>query len=191
MNIGIWGDSIVYGQGDSEALGWVGRLRKKLNGKERVEVYNFGVCGDTAVDISRRFRVEVDSMDPDIIVFAFGMNDEKYLEGEDTNNVPLEEFNKILNQLINDARKFTSKIFLVGVTRVDDAMETLKGNRFVNKDIKRYNESIKEIANAQKLTFIDMFNVLNPDTDLADGLHPNSDGYEKMFDVISKKIIIE
>ncbi len=30
MEIGIWGDSITYGAGDSEALGWVGRLRKSL-----------------------------------------------------------------------------------------------------------------------------------------------------------------
>jgi hypothetical protein len=30
MEIGIWGDSITYGESDIDGLGWVGRLRKKM-----------------------------------------------------------------------------------------------------------------------------------------------------------------
>lgn len=70
MDIGVWGDSITYGAGDSKALGWVGRLRKSYDKDSEVNVYNFGVCGDTTNDLLRRFDGEAASVDPNVVIFS-------------------------------------------------------------------------------------------------------------------------
>ena len=51
--------------------------------------------------------------------------------------------------------------------------------------VKAYNGAIEEIfdtwvANGKHIMTVDMFSVVDPTTDLADNLHPNSAGYSKM-----------
>ena len=47
---------------------------------------------------------------------------------------------------------------------------------------------MKETAGKHGLMFIDMFDVLDPTVDLADGLHPNAKGYQKMFEAIKSEL---
>lgn len=183
MEIGIWGDSISYGECDSEALGWVGRLRKKL--LDTASVYNRGICGDTTEDLLKRFSVEADSIQPDLIVFAIGINDSKFPVGKDTNKVPFEEFKTNLHELVNQAREYTDKIYLVGLTKVYENRINPSGSKFVNSEIQKYNDFVRELAESEGLIFIPVGGMLDTDTDLADGLHPNAQGYQKMFEVIS------
>ena len=184
MEIGIWGDSITYGAGDSEALGWVGRLRKSLETKDGIGVYNFGVCGDTTDDLLKRFSVEADAIKPNIIVFAIGINDSKYPAGETGNKIPLEQYMQNMQTLLKLARNYTDKIYIVGATRVDEALIRDSGTRFVNDMIQSYNGFLKEFSKSENLTYVDVFDTLDVDTDLDDGLHPNALGYEKLFDTI-------
>lgn len=188
MEIGIWGDSITYGQCDTEALGWVGRLRKSLPIDDYVGVYNFGVCGDTTQDVLARFSTEANSMDPNIILFAVGINDSKFPKGKNENNVSLEEFKVNMGQLIQLAKGFTEKVYIIGATKVDVGFETSKGSRFFNRDIEEYNTALKELAHTNTLSFIDVYDVLNPTDDLFDGLHPNAEGYQKMFETITSEL---
>ena len=183
MEIGVWGDSISYGEFDSEGLGWVGRLRKKL--LETASVYNRGVCGDTTEGLLKRFSAEADSIEPDLIVFAIGINDSKFPSGKDINLVPLDQYRANMNELISQARKYTNQIYLVGPTRVYEQRVSPTGSKFLNSEIQKYDDSIRELAEAEKLIFISTAEVLDVDTDLADGLHPNAEGYRKMFDTIS------
>ena len=44
------------------------------------------------------------------------------------------------------------------------------------------------IADEQALTWIDLLDILDPKTDLCDGVHPNTQGYQKIFERISAKI---
>ena len=88
MTIGIWGDSITYGKGDKEGLGWVSRLRNSLELEDDdIEVYNRGVCGHTSADILKRFVVEAESIEPKKIIFAVGANDAKIPQNEASNKV--------------------------------------------------------------------------------------------------------
>lgn len=182
MEIGIWGDSITFGECDSEALGWVGRLRKAL--LDSANVYNRGVCGDTTEDLLKRFSVEADSLEPSQIVFAIGINDSKFLPNATENNIPLERFKENMKELLSRARKYTDQITLVGPTRVYEQRDSKSGTRFVNEEIQKYEDSLKELAQTEGLTFISLADALNIDGDLDDGLHPNAQGYEKMFKVI-------
>lgn len=56
--------------------------------------------------------------------------------------------------------------------------------RFDNEVIQTYNKYLKEVASLENLVFIEAFNVLDIDTDLADGLHPNTQGYEKLYQAL-------
>lgn len=184
--IGVWGDSIAYGASDSEGLGWVGRLRKKL--LDTANIYNRGVCGDTTEDLLKRFATEADSIEPDQIIFAIGINDSKFPVGEQTNKIPFEKFKENLRELLIQAKKYTSKIYVVGLTRVYEDRINPTGSRFVNTEIQRYDDFIKELAELENALYIPVVEVLDIDTDLADGLHPNAGGYEKLFAVIAERI---
>ena len=185
MEIGIWGDSITYGAGDSEALGWVGRLRKSLETNENVSVYNFGICGDTTDDLLKRLSIEAEAIKPDVIVFAIGINDSSFPVGKIENKVRLENYKQNMRELTKLARSHTSKIYIVGATKVDEALIRDSGTRFVNEMIQSYNSFLKEFSESEGLIYVDVFDVLNTGTDLDDGLHPNTQGYEKLYRAIS------
>ncbi len=188
MTIAIWGDSITYG-GPTE--GWVGLLRKHLAEKD-IEVYNRGICGDTSSDIVKRFSIEFYAIEPDVVVFAVGANDSKYPELQKSNKVSLAQYQKNMTELISLARARAKRVILVGFTNIDEAMLeklVLAGERssiFRVGEIKSYDDSLKILAKREKIEFINMQGILNPLNHLEDGIHPNLQGYQKMFEVIKK-----
>ena len=188
MEIGIWGDSITYGQCDPEGLGWVGRLRRFLPTGDSTSVYNFGVRGDTTVGLLKRFAVEADSIEPDVIVFAIGINDSKFLKGETENQVPIDLFKQNMEELLTLAQKHTTKIYLVGATKADELVIRSSGARFQNEAIQIYNATLKQLAEQKNIPFIDVFDLLDIKADVDDGVHPNAQGYKKMFEVIMAAI---
>lgn len=188
MTIGIWGDSITFGSGDSEALGWVGRLRKSIAADDSIQIYNFGICGETSKDILKRFNVEAEAIEPEHVVFAVGINDSKYEEGSSVSKVDLSEYVENIESLITEAGKFSAQITLIGSTLVAENFISSNGSRFLNQVIKEYNNALQKVGDKYGLTFIDTFGILDPKTDLSDRLHPNASGYKKMFEVISSKI---
>lgn len=184
MTIGVWGDSTTFGSCDSEALGWVGRLQKTLSFDDYDHIYNFGICGQTSADLLLRFTIEAQAIRPAYVVFAIGINDSKYLGESDVSNVPLQDYQRNLEELIRQAKNFTEKITLISVTKVDDKWRSVSVNRFHNEVIQQYNSAMYEIAERHKLNFINVFDVLDTTSDLADGLHPNAQGYQKLFECI-------
>ncbi len=191
MTIGVWGDSITFGACDSEGLGWPGRLRKELALDDYSHLYNFGICGETSEDLLKRFKIEAEAIKPSDIIFAIGINDSKYPGNDETNKVSVAHYEKNLEDLINQAKNFTKRIIIVGAIRVNDAWRAMSGSRFFNEEIQKYNAVMKVVADRRGLRFIDMSDVLDPAHDLADGLHPNADGYQKMFEVIKAQVIFK
>lgn len=179
MTIGAWGDSITYGESDTEALGWPGRLRKTFPSDGSVRVYNRGVCGDTSEGLLARFSTEAKAIEPDLILIAIGINDSKFPPGSETNKVPLEAFRVNVEAILDQALTHTKQVFVIGATKTREG-NTGPGSRFVNAEIERYNNVLKELATLRGLPFIDMFEVFDTETDLFEGLHPNAAGYEKM-----------
>lgn len=151
-------------------------------------VYNFGVCGETSTDIRKRVGIELSAVRPTHVFLAFGINDSKYKDGAESPLVSLETFEENLLACIADARVYTDRIVLVGLTRVDERWRSPNQSRFLNEVIAEYDVRIADIAREQNLQFIPMHDVLNIETDLADGLHPNAKGYEKMFLRIREQI---
>ena len=64
---------------------------------------------------------------------------------------------------------------------------------FFNKEIERYNRAMETVANNSGVNFISTFSLLE-DSDLSDGLHPDSLGHQKIAERIVdtlNKILLE
>ncbi|MEE2710508.1 MAG: GDSL-type esterase/lipase family protein [Gemmatimonadota bacterium] len=80
IRINFIGDSFVNGTGDSEFLGWPGRVCAASKSEDiGITCSNLGVRADTSTDVLRRWEMEVDArrLKPHDtrIVFGFGAND--------------------------------------------------------------------------------------------------------------------
>lgn len=196
-NIGIWGDSITYGAWDT-AGGWADRLRIFLHQRaidskfeEYFWVYNLGIPGETSRDLVKRFEAEREPRTPDLILFAIGINDTCGKGPERKPRVPLEEYRKNIEQLAAAAKQHAEKIAFVGLVFVDEAAtQPFNGEDayFSHADMIRYDEVLREICAKEDIPFIDMLNVLSVE-DLYDGLHPNTEGHQKMFARIKDELI--
>jgi lysophospholipase L1-like esterase len=185
MKILIFGDSITEGFYDNEKGGWVDRLKNSMiKEKDDVSIYNLGISGDTTEDLLERFDTESKKREPDIIIFAIGINDSSYRESKKENKVPLERFKKNIKELKQRAESFTNKIFFIGITNITEELTTpVPWNldaSYLNKNIGEYNKALKDFCNENNILFLELYNLLNKN-DLEDGLHPNPQGHEKIF----------
>lgn len=189
----IWGDSIVYGSNDDEKGGWVNRLKLFVDNKigDDISVCNLGVSGDDTNKLIARFKSECSKREPKVIIFAIGINDTQYIKEESTPKVSLEKFTDNVIKLINIAKEYTSKIGIIGLTRVDESRT--QPFRIIinysNSNIIKYDLALRKIARVNSIKYLRLFNTLET-TDLDDGLHPNSTGHEKIYNK-TKKLILE
>ncbi len=189
----LFGDSITWGAWDPKRGGWGARLRSYFETNNiEVEVYNCGVSGDNTDDLLQRFKVEATAREPNVIIFAIGINDSQYVNSKDNPRVPIEMFQNNLQELVNQAKDFTNKIIFIGLTKVDES-KTMPipwdKIKFYDMDnVSKYNSVIKNFCQKNKLLFIDMLDLLQNE-DLEDGLHPNPNGHKKMFEKIKKFLI--
>ncbi|MBL7058468.1 hypothetical protein ISS03_03960 [Patescibacteria group bacterium] len=197
MNICIFGDSITYGAFDEEKGGWAIRLRlylEKIN--PDIELHNLGISGENSNDLLKRFNNEVKVREPDLILIAIGINDSQYLIEEDRHSVLIDEFNKNIETLINEASKFTSRIIFIGLTPVDeDKTNPIPWNTnkiYNNSYIKLYDQKIRKVCEEAKLEYINIYDEFikhkNYTELLPDGLHPNSQGHQLLFKVVKNNL---
>ena len=177
----LFGDSVTWGSFDPEFGGWAGRLRGffEVNGGF---VYNCGVCGDSSRDVLKRFVVEASSRDPDVIVFSIGLNDTFLVDGKV--NVSLVEFEENLKELVDKGKSFTDDIVFLGLFRVDESLTNPvswdDSISYKNDLIVEYNEKLKDFCGKNGLKFVDLMDLIGS-SDLKDGVHPCSEGHNKIF----------
>ena len=187
LNICIFGDSIARGEYDSVNGGWANLLINDLRErKDDASVYNLSICGDTTAGLLKRFKVEAVARNPEIIIFAIGINDASYDNVLHKETVVLPQFKKNFSKLISEARKFTPKIIFVGLTRVTEEVTdpvNWADISYLNSKIELYDDVIKEICRKEKLSYIKVSRLITKE-DLEDGLHPNTRGHEKLFEKV-------
>jgi len=196
MNICVFGASITWGASDVEKGGWVQRLRTFVEStKEDVDIYNLGVSGDTTDDLLKRFKVECEARKPEKIfkiIFGIGTNDSQYILTKKHPKTTIEKFEENLETLISQAKEFTNDIVFCGLLPVDESKTTSilrrKGKFYDNENILKYNAIIKSVTEKHNLKFIDLNNIINLE-DLPDGLHLNSAGHQKIFEVVKDEMI--
>ena len=198
----IFGDSATYGTLDIARGGWVDRLKsfcmeKKIeNPKFGYSIYNLGISGDTSDDVLKRLENEINCRiwknKEVIIIFAIGINDSCFVKSKNIFLTTENGFKKNIQKLIKLSEKYSSKIIFVGLTPVEESKTnpiswSTTGKSYKNKYIKRYDSIIKSVCQENNIYFIDMleeFNKIDYQKLLEDGGHPNSEGHQKMFEIV-------
>jgi lysophospholipase L1-like esterase len=194
MSICVFGDSIAWGAFDPVNGGWVTLLRnhvehewERLNDKS---VYNLAINGETTSSLLLRFEVEFSAREPEIVIFALGINDSCFWNIGGKQLVPIEGFKANLSKLTELAKKYTNQIVFVGLTPIDEQVTHPfdNENTFVAVETQKHNHAIKEHCLEHQLVFIDLSSHLTL-ADIDDGVHPNTVGHQKIFNAV--KPIVE
>ncbi len=184
----IFGNSIVWGAWDIKG-GWVSRLKNFYSETNlKNYIYNLGVSGNTTASLLGRLEKEIQERDPSIVIFSIGLND-SCKTSKKTNCISLLEFEDNINEIINRTQKYTKKIIFLEIANVqeDQSQPQIWSTEryFSNKEIKKYNEVLKKICNENNIPLIKTFGELN-EGDFKDGIHPNSKGHEKIFEIVKE-----
>jgi len=198
----VFGASITYGAWDREG-GWVQRLRKFLDEKTLTfRIYNLGITGNTTKELLERFefeakqRFKLKERDDRIIIFSIGINDSQFVISKNDLRTKPEKFTENIQKLIGLAKKFNSKIAFLGLTPVDELKTTPtswdRDKTYKNENVRKYNEIIKSVCKENNISFIEIFEKwIKSDYKklLEDGLHPNSEGHQKIFEIVKDFLI--
>ena len=206
----VFGPSTTWGAWDEEG-GWADRLKKYFSQrkladpeKQGILVYNQRVSGDSSQDILDRFEHEteqrlrdLDKGEEVIFIITVGINDAQFIKSEDRFRVPLEAYQKNVEELIRLAKKHSQKIVFVASKPIDDAkvdpIPWAPHLSYRNEYGKLYNDTIREICEKNSLPFIDLFEEwlkLDYKKLLFDGCHPNTEGHKLIFERV-KSFLVE
>jgi lysophospholipase L1-like esterase len=195
-SICVFGDSTAWGAWDMELGGWVNRLWLETahrSGDEMCEVYNLSISGGTSRTILERFEAEARIREADALIFQTGGNDAYLTSRNGLNQIPLQEFEVNIQRMIERAKKITTNIICMGFKNVDESRTApvfWKEIYYLNSEIKKYNERMKDICRKNDVLYLDIFGLLNNE-DLEDGLHPNQNGHEKIFAKVKEFLVKE
>jgi lysophospholipase L1-like esterase len=173
------GEDRVIFYGDSITDGW--HLDEYFPGRPYV---NRGISGQTTSQMLVRFRQDVISLQPKVVVILAGTND---IAGN-TGPISVEDIEANFTTLAELARLHKIKLIYSSVTPVNDYTER-SGDMFTQRPpqkILALNAWLKDYCAANGCVYLDYFNALVDDQgymkkDLADdGLHPNKAGYKVM-----------
>ncbi len=190
MNICIFGDSITWGAYDPDGGGWATRIRNYFEAQNQdVDVYNLGISGDSTADLINRIEREAKPREPDLIVFAIGINDAQFIHSTGNPRISAAKFQDNLEKILSIAKKFTSNIVFVGLTSVDEVKTRPwdEEKSYANDIIRQLDSEIEKCCRANNLKFISVHAVIGKD-DLIDGLHPNVRGHVKLFGKIKPEL---
>ena len=200
----VFGDSIVYGAWDKQG-GWVQRLRGFLDEKNlsnldnaSFSIYNLGISGDSTEDLLKRLEFEAEQRleegEETIFIFAIGINDSQFIHSTNSSKILIKQFQNNLKRFVNFAQGFSQKIIFVSLTSVDET-KTIHWDidkSYKNEYIQKYNDAIKQICAKNKIYFIEIFEdwiKMDYKRLLEDGLHPNSEGHQKIFETVKGFLI--
>ena len=183
----FFGDSLVNGAGDTDCLGWTGRVSAEARRRGHdVTHYNLGVRGDTSTDIAARWLSEATRrLEPryrvisPAVVFSFGVNDTVVMDG--ALRVPLEQSIENATGILANA-KARFPVLMVGPPPVADASR--------HPEIVDLSDHFRAICESEEVPYLDVFERLRASTawmrEVAsrDGAHPDSNGYQALAELV-------
>jgi lysophospholipase L1-like esterase len=169
MRILVFGDSVVLGTWDGKG-GWVDRLKQYYHeryinseGKEKVQVYNLGIGGESSERLLKRIDNEIqarwDDRWPTAIIVATGTNDSRFLNGT-TLQISVEQFQKNLTNILSICRGYTNKTMFVSPNGFKSKEVVFKGHLFANKQLEHYVEAAHQVSANQQVPMLDLFNLI-------------------------------
>jgi acyl-CoA thioesterase-1 len=186
MRICFFGDSIVNGTGDDDALGWVGRVmaaarRKRLD----VTYYNLGVRRDTSADIAQRWRAEAGKRFPPEsrkrLAFSFGTND-CMSDPHGNARVPHARTLDNAKRILQEAAVVAPTIMLGPAPTLDQVLVDDRV-RNISHDLEASCAEIG-IPFLETFTFVAACPAWRREAKEGDGTHPNREGYAALAEFI-------
>lgn len=157
---------------------------------------NRGIGGQTTPQMLIRFRPDVITLKPAVVVILAGTND---IAGNTGPTTP-EAIQGNLTSMVELARANGVRVVLASLLPVSDYNKNEKGERFIQtarrppEQIKALNEWMKRYAALHGLTYLDYYGAMVDERgflreDLSyDGLHPNRKGYEVMAPLADRAV---
>lgn len=200
MRVLVFGDSITYGAWDTQA-GWVERVKRtaheqtvKSEGKNKVQVINLGIGGDTSTKILKRMPAEIEARYsaswPFVFIVTFGANDERSINGNIETS--LKQFEANARGIIATAKKYSNKVLFLGIPPIGKPVVEFKGQEYSDKRVKEYDQRLQTIVEAAGLPFV----AIRPAFEQAgmdkiysyDFVHPNDRGHQLIADTVLPKL---
>jgi acyl-CoA thioesterase-1 len=170
-----FGDSLTAGYGVQAGEGYPARLQKKLDEQGyRYRVVAMGVSGDTTSGGRSRMKPAIEQK-PAIVLLELGANDG--LRG-----LPVVQMQANLETMIKEFQKSGAKVILAGMT-----LPRNYGDAYVTS----FENVFKDLAKRFNLPLIPFFLegvAGNPKYTLNDLIHPNSEGYARVADIVMKAL---
>lgn len=204
MRVLVFGDSITQGYWDTEG-GWVDKLRRHYDelqvqdfDKDQPTIFNLGISADTSRSVLARAESEIKARTRHnilpIVIVQIGINDS--CAEPSGNMVPIEEYKANLEKVVEALQPISSKLIFVGLSACDEAktMPVSWGEYYYsNKSIKMYEDQMKAVAEAENISFVPVFEEFDKAMQarelLADGLHPNNQGHEAIFNIVKPHLL--
>jgi lysophospholipase L1-like esterase len=177
------GETRVVFLGDSITEFWA--LADSFHGKPYV---NRGISGQTTPQILLRFRQDVISLKPEVVVVLAGTND----VAENTGPTTLGAIEDNLTSMVELAKRNGIRVVLASVLPV--LQYPWKPEIAPVEKIRALNDWMKDYAAKEGLVFLDYYSVMANDKRglraelFEDGVHPNDAGYAVMAPLAEKAI---
>ena len=196
MRVLVFGDSITYGAWDTQA-GWVERLKREAHkqtirteGSQKLQIINLGIGGDSSTKILKRIKSEIDARYSAIwefvFVITFGANDERTVNG--VIETPIDVFEENIRQIINIAKKHSTKVMFLGIPPIGLPIVAFKGQEYSDERVRTYEERLAIVVKAAHLPFVPIrpnFEAKGLDKLYTyDYIHPNDEGHRLITDTV-------
>ncbi|MES2662427.1 MAG: arylesterase [Pseudomonadota bacterium] len=171
------GDSLTFGLGVPPEKAWPQLLEKKLHvdGFKEAKVINAGSSGATTAYGLTALRFHLKRTKPDLIIYALGAND-------GLRAIAPETIYQNISQAITEIQKANIPVILLGMKAPPNYGETFP---------KEYENVFTRVVEEKKIPFIPfLLEGVAGEVSLnqADGIHPNEQGYEIIFNHIYPNI---
>ena len=178
-NIVFFGDSLTY--------------RYDLNKYFEKKIINSWINANISIDLVNRIEDDVYRYNPSKVVILIGIND---LNRNHSEKELLSNTKKIIKGIKKNRRFseiYVQSLYPVNHNKMDDIDYDFSRD-FDNEDIINYNKKLKNLCKKEKVTYINMFDILKDDDNnlkeeyTVDGLHLSDEGYQAISKVLSKYI---
>lgn len=149
---------------------------------------NRGIAQQTSPQMLVRFRQDVISLDPAVVIIQAGANDIARLTGPGTQGMMVENF----QSMVELAQLHGIKVVLASILPVCDCTETQTVQRPIGK-IRGMNAWLREYAEEKGAVYLDYYSALTDDREMkpeltTNGFLPNEAGYSLMAPLAEKAI---
>lgn len=207
MRVLVFGASSTQGLWDTEG-GWVARLRRNYdtqvvkNIREEAnypDVFNLGVQGDMIGNLLKRFENETEARlwqnEELAFIFSIGTNDTA-IGGNGKTWSTSDSYRDDIKKLTKMAKDYSNKIIFVGLPCCDESRTTpvfWADVHYTNTRMLEVNKELHSFCNEEKIIYVPIYEILKERLDagqdvFADGLHPNNEGHELIFQAVKPEL---